>query len=225
MKIHLLPVSLLCIFFNPGLRAQVSTPDTTQADETKIFEKVEVEASYPGGSEAWIKFLGNTVNGHTPVENGAHAGKYTVLIQFIVDKNGSLSEFKPLTQNGFGMEQEVIRVLKLSGKWDPAIQDGHPVKAYRKQPVTFQVELDGMEITTEKPFTLFTRTDNPVTIKADKVRPQDLQVTVSQGSITSLGDGNYKVKVSKTGRVVIRLYNLKKNREIGSFSIQVEEPE
>jgi protein TonB len=65
------------------------------------------------------------------------------VIQFVVDKDGNLSNMKALTHHGYGMEQEVLRVLLKSPKWLPAIQDGRQVKAYRKQPVTFQITEEG----------------------------------------------------------------------------------
>lgn len=62
-----------------------------------------------------------------------------VVVQFIVDQKGTLSDIKALTAHGYGMEQEVIRVLKKSPKWLPAQVNGRKVKAYRKQPITFAV--------------------------------------------------------------------------------------
>jgi protein TonB len=114
-------------------------PTKDSMDES-IFEKVEIEASFPGGDEAWIKFLQSHLDPTVPTRMRAPKGKYTVWIQFIVDKDGKILEFKPLTTNGYGMEKEVIRILKKSPKWKPAIQDGRTVRAYRKQPVTFVVE-------------------------------------------------------------------------------------
>ena len=105
----------------------------------KIFEKVEIDAKYPGGNGAWKNFLERNLRGETPVDNGASPGAYTVIIQFVVDKKGNISDIKPLTNLGFGMEAEAIRVIKKSGRWTPAIQNGNNVTAYRKQPVTFQV--------------------------------------------------------------------------------------
>ena len=61
------------------------------------------------------------------------------LVQFIINKEGAITDIKPLTKYGFGMEEEVIRILKKSPQWVPAIQFGRNVKAYRKQPVTFMV--------------------------------------------------------------------------------------
>ncbi|MEQ1678624.1 MAG: energy transducer TonB, partial [Chitinophagaceae bacterium] len=45
-----------------------------------------------------------------------------------------------LTNHGYGMEEEAMRVIKKGPKWTPAVQNGRQVKAYRKQPITFQVQ-------------------------------------------------------------------------------------
>jgi beta-lactamase regulating signal transducer with metallopeptidase domain len=105
-----------------------------------VYGKVEVEASFPGGVKAWETFLQRNLNAAIPVEKGAPAGRYTIYAQFIVDKDGNISDLKTLTNHGFGMEKEVLRVLRLTNKWMPAHQGGKTVKAYRKQPITFVVE-------------------------------------------------------------------------------------
>ncbi len=117
---------------------QDTIPDIDTSGE-RIFEKVEIEAVYPGGDENWRKFLEQNLNGNVPTDNGAPSGTYTVIIQFVVDKNGLVSNIKALTNHGYGMETEVIRLLKKSPTWKPAVQDGRFVKAYRKQPVIFMV--------------------------------------------------------------------------------------
>ena len=110
-----------------------------EEDENKVFEKVEIEASFPGGDAAWRKFLERNLNSNTPVDNGAPAGTYTVWVQFIVDKEGNISDVKALTSQGYGMEAEAVRVIKKGPRWTPAVQNGRHVKAYRKQPITFIV--------------------------------------------------------------------------------------
>ncbi|MGC4232337.1 MAG: energy transducer TonB [Niabella sp.] len=104
--------------------------------EPEIFTKVEVDAQYPGN---WRSFLERNLDGQVAVDNGASPGNYTVIVQFVVDVAGNVSDVKALTNHGYGMEQEAIRVIKKSNKWKPAIQNGREVKAYRKQPITFQV--------------------------------------------------------------------------------------
>ncbi|MGQ0739930.1 MAG: TonB family protein [Bacteroidota bacterium] len=111
-------------------------------DEDKVFEKVEIEASYAGGDDAWRRFLEQNLNAGIPAYKGAPAGAYTVVIQFVVDKEGKISDIKALTSHGYGMKAEVIRVLRKAPRWNPAIQEGRPVNAYRKQPVTFMVTVE-----------------------------------------------------------------------------------
>lgn len=100
------------------------------------FERVEIDAKFTGN---WTKFLERYLQPDVPVDNGAPPGRHTVVIQFVVDIDGSVSDIRPLTSIGYGMEEEAMRVIKKAAKWEPAIQNGRKVKAYRKQPVTFEV--------------------------------------------------------------------------------------
>ena len=111
-------------------------------DENKIFDKVEIEASFPGGDSKWRQYLERNANGQVATDNGAPEGTYTTVVQFVVDKEGNISDVRALTNHGYGMEQEAMRVIKKGPKWNPAIQNGRQVKAYRKQPITFQVTGD-----------------------------------------------------------------------------------
>lgn len=123
--------------------SQQSNPvvtDTTQAaGDDKIYESVDIEASFSGGDDAWRKFLEKNIKANVPSDNGAPDGTYTVVVQFVVDKEGRVSDIRPLTHYGYGMEAEVIRILQKSPRWNPASQNGRMVKAFRKQPVTFMV--------------------------------------------------------------------------------------
>ncbi len=109
-------------------------------DENRVFEKVEIEASFPGGESGWRRFLERNLDPNVPVENGAPEGSYTVWVQFIVDKEGNISDVKALTNHGYGMEDEAVKTIKKGPKWVPAQQNGRQVKAYRKQPITFVVQ-------------------------------------------------------------------------------------
>jgi protein TonB len=116
----------------------VGSSDQLKVEE-KVYAKVETEASFQGGNEGWRNFLQANLNADVPVRKKAPAGLYQVVVQFIVDKEGRISDMKALTSHGFGMEQEVLRVIKRSPRWIPAVQDGRKVKAYRKQPISFSV--------------------------------------------------------------------------------------
>jgi protein TonB len=118
------------------IRCSCSDETGRQLDSSLCVEK---EAHFPGEEKDWRKFLEKNLNPDVPVKNRAPEGTYQVIVQFIVDKEGQVTDIKPLTRFGFGMEEEVLRILKNSPRWTPAFQFGRNVKAYRKQPVTFVV--------------------------------------------------------------------------------------
>lgn len=107
-----------------------------KAPEDLIYLDVQVHAKYLGN---WEKFLLRNLNADLPRDNGAAPGRYSIKIQFVVDKEGNVSDIKPLTNEGYGMEEEAIRVLRKADKWEPAIQNGFKVRAYHTQVITFVI--------------------------------------------------------------------------------------
>ena len=105
-----------------------------------IFEKVDVEASFPGGEVKWRQFLEDKLGLFNPADEGAPSGTYKVYVQFIVDKEGKISDVRALTNHGYKMEERVVDALINAPLWVPASINGRKVKAYRKQPITFRVE-------------------------------------------------------------------------------------
>jgi hypothetical protein len=93
------------------LYAHVNT--TSDTSKSFYFQVADVETSYPGGNEAWNKFLARNLNSNVPNKNNATIGRYTVYVIFIVDKDGSVSSVRAQTNFGFGMEDEVIRVIEI----------------------------------------------------------------------------------------------------------------
>ena len=118
MKLYkMLPVVFL--LFSVKLFAQVTPlPADSIKTNVRIFTKVDVEAFYPGSDEGWRNFLRKNLNANVPVDNASPAGKYTVIIKFVVSYDGSLSDIKAETNVGYGMEQEVIRIIKKIGQLD-----------------------------------------------------------------------------------------------------------
>ena len=108
---------------------------TTDADA--IFNKVEEEAYFPNGTSGWRQYLNANLNVDVPIKRKAPEGSYTVIVRFIVTKKGEIKDVVPETTNGYGMEDELIRVIKNGPNWIPARQNGRAVNAYKRQPVTF----------------------------------------------------------------------------------------
>jgi beta-lactamase regulating signal transducer with metallopeptidase domain len=102
----------------------------------KSEDPIEKQPIFPGGQMAFYKFVGNTFK--MPAEADKNKISGIARMQFIVEKDGSLSEFKVIKDLGYGIGDEAIRVLKLSPKWEPGTQDGKPVRVMYSLPITFQ---------------------------------------------------------------------------------------
>jgi hypothetical protein len=217
MKIHHPVIALSLLFICSGGYSQT---DTTIAGKTIVI-KVDKESAYPGGEPAWKKFMERNLNPHVPVDKGAPTGMYTVYVQFIVNTDGTLSDFRPLTTHGYGMEQEVVKMLRKSGTWDPAILEGRPVNSYRKQPVTFGVIEEGFDIDL---YSIVSGRDNEISIKLKKVKFEDMDVTISRGTITPGANGKFIARVMGVGPVTIKVFN-KKNKLVATANLDVIEKE
>lgn len=111
-------------------------------DYDRLFTVVQIEAEFPGGRAQWSKYLERNLNSSLPVDNGAPAGKYTVVVSFIVDKTGKVSDVVAENDPGFGTKAEAIRVIAKGPNWKPAVQNGRNVIYRHKQQVTFLVSDD-----------------------------------------------------------------------------------
>jgi len=100
----------------------------------KVFTKVEVEASFPGGPQAWVKYISKAVQ--DSIDKLTKADYGTCVIRFIVNVDGTVSEVEATTMKGTELAKVSIKAIENGPKWIPASQNGHTVAAYRLQPVT-----------------------------------------------------------------------------------------
>lgn len=117
----------------------VEAPKKVEEDWDKTFTKVEIESEYPGGTSAWQRYLNKSLRYPQEAQDNEIQG--TVVIQFIVDKEGNVSEVEAISGPN-ELREEAVRVIKKSGKWTPAVQNGRQVKSYKKQPITFRLETE-----------------------------------------------------------------------------------
>ncbi len=106
------------------------------------FFVVQIPAEFPGGIKGWSKYLERNLNSSLPVENGAPTGRYTVVVSFIVDKAGSISDVVAENDPGYGTKNEAIRVITKGPNWKPAVQNGRNVIYRHKQSITFLVAVE-----------------------------------------------------------------------------------
>lgn len=101
-----------------------------------VFEKVEVEASFPGGDAAWGKYVMNAFK-NVDFDTWKNSDQGTCRIRFIVDKKGNISEVKAMNMKRSRLAKFAVEVIENGPRWSPAMQKGKPVNAYREQPITF----------------------------------------------------------------------------------------
>ncbi len=94
---------------------------------------IEVKPDFPGGLKEFYNYIGK--NFKVPDVKGL-AGK--VLVSFVIEKNGSLSDIKVVRDIGYGSGEEAVRVLKNSPNWSPAEQNGKKVRTLFMLPISIQ---------------------------------------------------------------------------------------
>ena len=121
------------------LVAPKQNTEEQEADEP-IFTIAENNPAFPGGDEAWKKYLMKNLEADMPVKEGWKAGVYKITVSFIVKKDGSITDVKTNDFSSSRTAEQCINLIKYGPKWQPAIQNGHKVNCYKKQPITFVVE-------------------------------------------------------------------------------------
>lgn len=119
-------------------RKVLDTKDHAIQEDDKVFIKVEKEATFPGGEAAWVKYISREINKHLDTLTTAKKTG-TCVVQFMVDTEGNVSNAEALTMKNTKFAEVVTDAIAKGPKWLPAMQNGIKVKAYRKQPVTFQI--------------------------------------------------------------------------------------
>jgi len=137
---------IVTILFSAGTFAQENkqkndsmisqSPKDSSAHANSISANTH-EAEFPGGGAEWVAYISRNLDSGVPVTRGATAGTYEVTVRFVIDTSGNIKNIKAETWFGFGMEKELIRVIKKAPKWIPAIKNGVHVNAYRRQSATF----------------------------------------------------------------------------------------
>ncbi len=112
-------------------------PEAEEEDYDRVVIFVEEEASFPGGKEAWVKFLRKNLKYPKKAKKMGISG--TVMLSFIVDRQGILSDIEVIREVGGGCDEEAIRVLGLSPTWNPGKQRGRPVKSRMNIRVVFSL--------------------------------------------------------------------------------------
>ena len=112
--------------------------DVEATDE--IFVVVEQQPEFPGGPEALLKFIGENVRYPKEAQEKGIQGR--VIVNFVVNKDGSLSDMKVVRGQDASLDAEAIRIISTMPKWKPGMQRGQAVNVRFTLPITFRLEGD-----------------------------------------------------------------------------------
>lgn len=105
------------------------------------FTVVEKMPEYPGGKEAMYKFIVNNIK--YPEEARKNGIQGTVYVNFIVEKNGKLSNIRALKGVNEELDKEALRVVSEMPKWKPGLEKGNPVRVVFNLPISYKLDGDG----------------------------------------------------------------------------------
>ena len=105
--------------------------------EDQIFQICEVPPQYPGGVGECMKFLGSNIK--YPAEAVAKKLEGRVIVQMIIEKDGSITNTKVVRSVNPLLDQEAMRVIGMMPKWNPGKQRGQAVRVQYTLPVMFSL--------------------------------------------------------------------------------------
>ena len=108
--------------------------------EHEVYQIVEQMPHFPNGEEAMMQYIAEQVK--YPAEAKKADAQGRVFVGFIVEPDGSLSDFKVLRGIGHGCDEEALRVVESMPKWKPGMQKGKAVRVQYLVPVNFKLETE-----------------------------------------------------------------------------------
>jgi len=158
---------ILLIFLTLSLSQNISAQEIGTQPEEKIYKVVEEMPRFPGcevgimtseerykcAEKSMLNFIYSTIA--YPDSARAHGTEGRVILQFVVTKNGRVSDTKILKDIGDGCGEEALRALNMMQEknviWRPGMKDGQPVSVQYTLPVKFKIK----EYTPPPPYTIF----------------------------------------------------------------------
>lgn len=117
---------------------QLQSSESSLTESDKVYDVVERMPQFPGGASAMFEFLSNNINYPVEAEKKGIHGR--VIVTFIVERDGSVSNPKVTKSAEEHLDNEALRVVRKMPKWIPGSQGGHPVRVKYTVPVTFRLQ-------------------------------------------------------------------------------------
>ena len=119
-------------------KEEIAQPEPPKVEENKVFDVVEEQPSFPGGQGALMSWLRDNIK--YPVIAAENGIEGRVIVQFVVSKNGSISDVRVARGVDPSLDKEAVRVVSSMPKWTPGRQNGTTVNVRYTLPVTFKLQ-------------------------------------------------------------------------------------
>lgn len=126
---------ILCLSF--FVKAQKNNAAKVASDTSIIVDPIEPIPHFPGGQKAWNNFLKRHLR--WPDKSGTIDVQGKVIVSFMVEKDGKLTNIKILRSLESLFDKEALRVVKISPNWIPAKQNGKTIRCSYYIPISFNI--------------------------------------------------------------------------------------
>jgi hypothetical protein len=120
------------------LKEAVAQPEPKPEVENKVFDVVEQMPSFPGGPSALMKYLSENVKYPVVAQENGVQGR--VVVSFVVEKDGHITDVKVVRSVDPSLDKEAARVVKSMPSWIPGKQNGSAVRVKYNVPVSFKLQ-------------------------------------------------------------------------------------
>lgn len=119
--------------------AGLGSGTSTGGNGTEILDAagVDVYPEFPGGMEAWAKYIQRNLRYPGMAQDQGIQGK--VYLSFVVEKDGTITDVKVVKGIGYGCDDEAMRVIKKSPRWKAGMQNNLPVRVRYNMPISYTI--------------------------------------------------------------------------------------
>ena len=116
----------------------IAEPEPPKVEESKVFDVVEEMPQFPGGQAALLEYLAKNIKYPVVAEENGVQGR--VIVTFVVERDGSITDVKVVKSVDPSLDKEAARVVKSMPHWIPGKQNGSAVRVKYTVPVTFRLQ-------------------------------------------------------------------------------------
>lgn len=136
--------SVLMLSSSVSLMATTPENNPTEDKQERVFDVVEVMPQYPGGIPQMMKFIVSNIK--YPKDAIKKGMQGAVVVQFVVEPDGSVSNVHVVRSVFPSLDTEAVRMVKAMPKWSPGMQNGKPVRVRFNVPIRFSLNGNAKDV-------------------------------------------------------------------------------